>query len=341
MQSTDTIIASLRAAGEPTRLRLLRVLSAAELTVTELTQILGQSQPRVSRHLKLLTEAGLVERIREGTWAFFRLADGQHLNDALEGLRTDNATLAKHIVDSVDNNDPIIARDLERLASIKEARQLIAAEYFNNNAEEWGRIRALYLPEEDVEAAMLQLLVGARIADAIDLGTGTGRILEVLSHRIDRGIGIDLSREMLAVARSNLESSDAHNCHVRQGDIFSLPFANECADLVTVHQVLHFLHEPAVAVTEAARLLRVGGRLLIVDFAPHDLEFLRDEHAHRRLGFADKEVRSWCKSAGLELEVIRELVPKSGSSGESLTVKLWLASPRRGSKSEVKLEAAQ
>ncbi len=341
MQSTDNMIASLRAAGEPTRLRLLRVLSATELTVTELTQIMGQSQPRVSRHLKLLTEAGLVERIREGTWAFFRLADGQQSIDAPASQKTESATLAKQIIDRVDDRDPIVARDLERLASIKHARQLLAADYFNDNAEEWGRIRALHLPEEDVEAAMLELLEDVLIADAIDLGTGTGRILEVLSKRIDRGVGIDFSREMLAVARANLEAADVHNCHVRQGDIFSLPFPNECADLVTVHQVLHFLHEPASAVTEAARLLRKDGRLLIADFAPHELEFLREEHAHRRLGFADKEVRSWCRSAGLELETVRELAPKRGASDETLTVKLWLALPKLGSKYAAKLEAAQ
>ncbi len=342
MPTTTAILASLRAAGQPTRLRLLRLLSEAELTVKELTQVMRQSQPRVSRHLKLLTEAGLVERIQEGTWAFFRLAEeGPLLGEAIGYRKTGTATLAKQIVDLIDEDDPVVGRDLERLESIKKARRRSAANYFSKNAEEWGRIRLLHLPEKDVEAAMMELIKDKDINDAIDLGTGTGRVLELLSERIGRGIGIDLSRGMLAVARANLEKSNIHNCHVRQGDILSLPFPHECADLVTIHQVLHFLHEPGTVVAEAARLLRPTGRLLMVDFAPHELEFLRDDYAHRRLGFADSEVLSWCRAAGLEFETVRGLSPARKNSNERLTVKLWLAVPEKGATSARKPEAVQ
>jgi ubiquinone/menaquinone biosynthesis C-methylase UbiE len=172
---------------------------------------------------------------------------------------------------------------------------------------------------------MIDVVAPMKVADLIDLGTGTGRVLEVLSAYVERGVGVDLSREMLAVARANLEAAGIHNCHVRQGDILSLPFAEASADLVTIHQVLHYLGEPGEAVAEAARLLRPHGHLLIVDFTPHELEFLRTDHAHRRLGFNDAEVGAWCKGAGLTMACERELPPDGRDVGCKLTVKLWLA----------------
>ena len=306
--SLDSLMTALRSAAEPTRLRLLALSRHGELTVSELTSILGQSQPRVSRHLKLLCEAGLLERFREGTWAFFRLVE-----------TGPGAAIARELVALVPDDDPVIARDLERLAAVKQVRAEAAAAYFRANAARWNEIRSLYVDEAEVERMLVEVLGETAIGDLLDIGTGTGRILEVFGPRVSRGIGIDLSREMLAVARANLERARLRHCQVRHGDMYSLPLAGASIDVVTFHQVLHFADRPAAAIAEAARVLRPGGRLAVVDFAPHDLEFLRDQHAHRRLGFDDAEVAGWCRAAGLVPEPARHL------PGQPLTVSVWIA----------------
>lgn len=303
----------LRAAGEPTRLRLLSLCAHGELTVTEMTQILGQSQPRVSRHLKLLCESGLLERFREGTSAFYRLAE-----------RGENAHLARTLVDLIPETDTMLGRDLERLEAVKRARAETAAAYFRANAEQWDRIRSLHVPEEAVERAVLDALADREIGDFLDIGTGTGRMLEVVGTRVRRGIGIDLSREMLNVARAALERGGLRHCQVRLGDMYSLPFAAASFDAVTLHQVMHFAEEPAAAVAEAARVLRPRGRLVLVDFLPHDLEYLRSEHQHRRLGFDSKEVHGWFRAAGLAPGEVCEL------KGDPLDVAVWTADQING-----------
>ncbi len=319
--SLDSLVVSLRAAGEPTRLRLLNVLARGELTVSELTQILGQSQPRVSRHLKLLLEASLIERLPEGAWVFYRLAD-----DAAAG---NMRVLVDRLVSTLPSDDPKIANDLDRLAAVKQARATQAAEYFAVHAQEWNRIRSLYLSEAEVERMMRELLQAQPAELLIDLGTGTGRVLEALDGLYQRGIGFDVSHAMLSVARVNLERAKLSHAHVRHGDLFSLSLPKASADAVVLHQVLHYLDDPAGAVQAAARLVKAGGQLLIVDFAPHKLEFLRQAHAHRRLGFTDEEVGRWCRSAGLKVVAVRHLPPKEGPGGnsnhEALTVSLWLA----------------
>ncbi len=180
--------------------------------------------------------------------------------------------------------------DQARLDTVKRQRAEAANAYFRANAEQWDQIRSLHIDEREVEAAVLEALGGASTADLLDLGTGTGRMLEIVAPRVERAIGIDLSREMLAVARANLEKANLHNCTIRQGDIYQLPFADQSFDAAIFHQVLHYADRPSLAVAEAARMVRPQGRLVIVDFAPHALEFLRDEHAHRHLGFADAEI---------------------------------------------------
>lgn len=309
----EELLTGLRAAGEPTRLRLLAILAKSELTVTELTQILRQSQPRVSRHLKLMCEAGLLDRFREGSWVFYRRAQ------AGEG-----AKLASLLIDLVPAGDPTIARDLERLEAVRAQRAERAAEFFRANAEEWNRIRSLHVPEGKVEEALLRFSGGREIGTFVDLGTGTGRMLELIGARAETGIGIDLSPEMLAFARAHLEQAGIEQCSVRQGDLYDLPLQDETADLVTLHQVLHYLDDPAAAVLEAARVLKPGGRLLIADFAPHELDFLRDEQAHRRLGFSEEEVRGWLAQAGLDLNDVQRLPPEGGEQGK-LTVMIYAA----------------
>jgi len=310
-----SLLDGLKAAGEDTRLRLLALIGEGELTVSELTEILGQSQPRISRHLKLLAEAGLVERFREASWVFYRRA-----------TEAPAAALTDALLDLMAPDDEVLLRDRERLEAVRTVRAAHAQEYFRAHAHEWDAIRRLHAPEEEVEAAIRSILAGARVGSLLDLGTGTGRILELFSGEMERGLGIDLSADMLSVARANLERAGVRNATVRQGDIYNLALPRDAFDVVIVHQVLHFLEDAPRALKEAARVLKPGGRLLVVDFDPHDLEFLRDEHAHRRLGFAPEIMESWLTQAGLVPQSHRLLSPDNGKSGEGrLTVSLWLA----------------
>jgi ubiquinone/menaquinone biosynthesis C-methylase UbiE/DNA-binding MarR family transcriptional regulator len=302
----EHLLAALRAVAEPTRLRLVLLCARGELTVSELTQILGQSQPRVSRHLKLLCEAGLLDRFREGSWVFYRLSQARL-----------TSALARQLVAACGEEDPTIALDLQRLSSIKRQRADLAGAYFRENAAQWHRIRSLYVDEHEVEADLVEIIASADPRDLLDIGTGTGRILEILGPRVERALGIDQSREMLAVARVNLERAGLENASVRLGDMYQLDLPDASFDAVAIHQVLHYADRPAAAIAEAARVLRPNGILVLVDFAPHALEFLRDEHAHRRLGFADAEVAEWCRAAGLAPGTPRHL------PGEPLTVVIW------------------
>jgi ubiquinone/menaquinone biosynthesis C-methylase UbiE/DNA-binding transcriptional ArsR family regulator len=304
------LTATLKAAGETTRLRIVALLGEAELTVSDLTEILRQSQPRLSRHLRLLAEAGVVERFREGAWAFFRLGDGAP------------AEVARGLIARLDVSDPVIAHDRERLAAVRSTRAAAAQNYFRRHAAEWDRIRKLHAADTAIEDAIRTALADKPFRTLLDLGTGTGRMLELFGADLERGLGLDLSLEMLAVARARLDRAGLKNCSVRQGDIYDLPLARDSFDVVIVHQVLHFLDDSARAVREAARVLRPGGRLLIVDFAPHELEFLREEYAHRRLGFAADTVTQWLQAAGLD--VIRQDTFQPGPEGK-IAVSLWLA----------------
>lgn len=304
----DILLSGLRAAAEPSRLRLLALCAHAELTVSELVQILGQSQPRVSRHLKLLCEAGLLDRFREGTWAFYRLSEKGRC-----------AELARVLIDLIPEDEATLALDLQRLEAVKRANSDRAAEYFRRNAEGWDKIRSLHIAEDAVETALRNLFPMAGMKDFLDIGTGTGRVLELFGPRVERGIGIDMSREMLALARANLQKADLRNCQVRRGNMYQLPFSDESFDGIVIHQVLHFAEDPAEAIAEAGRALRPGGRLVVVDFAPHSEEMLRQEHAHRRLGFTDSEVNRWFELAGLSPDKTVTL------EGEPLTVCLWSA----------------
>jgi len=314
----DQLLAMLRAAGDPTRLRLLLILREAELTVSELTHILGQSQPRVSRHLRLLCEAGLLQRFKEGSWVFYRAVD--------RGARAQlGATLAMLASAEPD----VMEGDRRQLMSVREARADAAAAYFKANASEWERIRSLHAPERDVEAAIVELFQGAGIDALLDVGTGTGRMLELLEPLIRRGVGIDVSAEMLAVARDRLERGHVQHCQVRLGDLFRLPFPDGTSeqgfDAALFHQVLHYLDDPQAAVVEAARVLKPGGRIVVVDFAPHQLEFCRDELNHRRLGFSDEEAKGWFRAARLSQTETRSIAPGADADAAKLTVKIWAA----------------
>ncbi len=301
----DALLAGLRAAAESTRLRLLAICAEGELTVSDVAFVLGQSQPRVSRHLKLLCDAGLLDRFREGSWVFYRL--------------TRRGDLARLLVEQLPREDPVLELDRARLDTIKRQRAEAATSYFRANAEQWDKIRSLYVDEREVEAALLDLIPPQGVRDLLDIGTGTGRILEIFAPRVGQVVGVDLSREMLAVARANLEQAQLRNCSIRQGDMYQLPVPGASFDAVIIHQVLHYAEHPAGVIAEAARVLRAEGRLVVIDFAPHELEFLRTDHAHRRLGFADAEVAQWFREAGLEAARVEHL------PGSPLTVSLWSA----------------
>jgi len=308
----DFLLAGLRAAGEPTRLRLLALCAHGELSVTELTQILGQSQPRVSRHLKLLVEAGLLERFREGAMVFYRIAE-----------RSDAALLARTLVDLLPDQSVELNRDLARLDTIRQRRAEAAEIYFNDNAAQWNQIRRMHVAEEEVENRLLSLIGKQPIESYLDIGTGTGRILALMAQRVDHGLGIDQSSEMLALARAYLEQEGLKNVHVRKGDMYSMPMDDQSVDLATVHLVLHYAQEPQLVINEAARTLKRDGKLIIVDFAPHQEEHLRVDHKHQRLGFTDSEIKDSLKEAGLKPGKTQSL------QGDPLTVKIWQATQPR------------
>ena len=305
----EKLLNRLKAAAEPMRLRILAICAQGELTVSELTHILGQSQPRVSRHLKLLCDAGLLNRFQEGAWVFYRLADR---------AGSQSYALCMQIISLIPENDSQVKRDMLRLADVRRARHELADAYFRENASQWDQIRSMHVDDLQVEATLLEALPDDGEKTLIDIGTGTGRILELMAPRVIRGIGVDSSREMLALARSRLDSLNAGNCQVRQGDMYQLREDDAVFDIAILHQVLHYADDPAAVVTEAARVLAPGGTLAIVDFAPHDIEGLRDLHAHRRLGFGDTEIAALFEDADM-LAVETHDLP-----GDPLTVKIWI-----------------
>jgi ArsR family transcriptional regulator len=311
--TSEQVLDSLRAVAEETRLRIVAVLRHGELTVTDLTEILGQSQPRVSRHLRLLVDAGLVVKHREGTWAYFRLVGSDAHRTLLDG-----------VVGAIGADDALLAADLQRLDVVRSRRSALAAQYFEQIAPVWDEERSLHAAADTVEAAILAAIGDGPVGRVLDVGTGTGRMLALLADRADRAVGIDTSHSMLSVARANLEEIGVVG-ELRQGDVYSPPLERASFDLVVVHQVLHYLDDPARAVAEASQLLAPGGRLLVVDFAPHGHDFLRAA-AHRRLGFDHDELRGWFDRAGLDCPTIVDVAPPVGDHG--LTVTIWLACNR-------------
>jgi len=306
----EKLLSALRAAGEPTRLRILAILALGELTVSELTQVMLQSQPRISRHLKLLADAGLVVRYPEGSWVFYRLHE-----------QADVSPILAEIIAGLPNDDHDLQRDRERLAEVRAERAARAQSYFAANAAHWDSLRAHHIPESAVEERMAELIGDAPMDLMVDLGTGTGRMLEIFGSGSQRAIGFDVSPDMLTIARAKLDDMGFENCQVRQGDCANVPLEDNVADVVILHQVLHFLDDPQRAVNEAARIARPGGAILIADFGPHEMESLRDEHAHRRLGFSDEEMQTMLDTAGLRLMAGDMLAAKN----TQLTIGMWQA----------------
>ncbi len=319
-----------RALADPTRLRIVALLRRMELSVGELAQVLGQSQPRVSRHVKILCDAALAERRKEGSWVFVALKSGARIDAAL-------ATIDGW---DVGKEDHWTRADTARLAAVRADRAAAAAQWFEANAGQWDAIRSLHIAESEVEAAMAAVLGDAPMRRLVDIGTGTGRMLELFAPRADAAIGIDRSSEMLRLARAKLSERGLDKAELRQADLYALPLDDGAADLAIVHHVLHFAQAPDAAIAEAARVLNEGGRLLIADFAPHQREELRAQDAHARLGFSDEQILGWFAAAGLSPVRTETL------EGGELTVKLWLgrkhvpASERGADGHDVKVKAA-
>ena len=306
MADTPKIFAAL---ADPTRLRILMLLRAMELSVGEIAQVLGQSQPRVSRHVKILIDASLAERRKEGSWVFLSLGPKARLEPLFQLLDR---------WEDLDGVRESTKADGARLAAVRADRAAAAERYFDQHAKDWDALRSLHVAESEVEAAIGRALADVDIGRLVDIGTGTGRMIELFGREAERALGIDRSPEMLRLARVKLSQAGLESVELRQGDIYALALPSACAETVIIHQVLHYAQNPAAAVAEAARLLTPGGRLLIVDFAPHEREELRVSDAHARLGFADEAVLNYLEEAGLQGRVFEHL------EGGPLTVTLWL-----------------
>ena len=299
------LAALFQALADPTRLRILSLLRSMELSVGELAQILAQSQPRVSRHVRILSDSGLVGRRKEGSWVYLQLAEPERTEPLFE--------LSKGDPDA----EQIFAADGARLESIRRDRAEAARRYFEAHAASWESVRALHIGEDEIERAIADLLSDKPLGALLDIGTGTGRMLELFAPKAENAVGIDRSSEMLRLARVKLEQAGICGASLRQGDMNALPLGDSSADSIILHEVLHYAQQPGAAIAEAARVLSTGGRLLVIDFAQHDHSELKEQDAHLRLGFADDAMRGWFTAAGLELDRIERL------EGGELTVILW------------------
>ena len=325
----------LRALADPTRLRIMRLLDAMELAVGELAQVLDQSQPRVSRHVRILCDAGLAERRKEGSWVFLKSAIGG------AGAETGAAPLgacAARLLAVAEREDGAFAarcaEDRRQLAAIRSAREATAAAYFARHADEWDRLRVLHTPDAPVERALEEALDGAPLGDLLDVGTGTGRMAELFAARCHHVTGLDKSPEMLRIARARLQNLPAGKVDLVHGDFASLPFADASFDTLLFHQVLHYAQEPEGVMAEAARVTRAGGRIAIVDFAAHGREELRTQHAHARLGFTDEQMLAMLAGAGFAAEAPIAL------AGGALTVKIWTGSRQSGTAQDNRMPVA-
>lgn len=316
--SFHTGIESLKAVAEPTRFRLLALLEHGDLSVKDLTTILGQSQPRLSRHLKLLTDAGWITRFPEGAWVYYRLADGSAVRSVWQALRA-----------HVGEGDAVLGEDAARLERLKADQKARAQAFFQDHAARWDSLRKALVPEADVEAAIVAALGTERVDSFLDVGTGTGRMLVLLADLYARGIGIDTSHAMLQVARAAVAEHGLEHAQMRHGDMLTMGLPRDSQDLVALHQVMHFFDDPRGLLAEARRVLAPGGRMLVVDFAPHAMESLRTDHQHRRLGFAGEEVARWLEAMDLHVEPVLRLGDGRASEAGLLTVNLWLARDRR------------
>ncbi len=310
----DNVIQAMKAVGEETRLRILNLLIHSELNVQDIAAILGQSQPRISRHLKLLDESGLIERIREGNWVYCKLNHDSNLIKLIDFVNTNDF-----------DKDVKIRLDSLRLDELKNKRQIASVDYFNRIARDWDQISKLHINSDQIEKNIIDILKDRNhYKKIIDFGTGTGRMLEILNNYYKEAVGIDNNHHMISMARSRIDSLELKKCQIRYSDITNTSFNGNSADLVVIHQVLHYFDNPYDVIKEASRLLKVNGELFIVDFSSHSIELLRSKYSHRRLGFSSDQMNELLKNNNIKVIEFRELKRESESTDENLTVTLWL-----------------
>jgi len=302
----DKLLRILKATGDPSRIRLLILCAHGEFTVTELVQVIGQSQPRVSRHLRILCDAGLLQRTQQGNWAFYRSFS--------KGV---DAEFVSRLTALIPAKDPTIQLDQQRLMKLKNDRLQAATLYFQESASDWDSIRALHADDVNIERELQKCVDAAKPRKLLDIGTGTGRILQVLGPCVQDAEGIDFSHEMLNLARVNLDDPSLRHCRVRHGDMYQLPYQDQFFDYITIHQVLHFIDQPQLVLKEATRVLKNDGQIAIIDFYSHDREELRTKYQHRRLGFSNDEIKTWLGQVGLGMKQTIRL------GGGPLAVVIW------------------
>lgn len=286
-QSLSSTLEALRAIAEHTRLRILLLCAHGELTVGDLSEILEQSQPRVSRHLKLMHEAGVLERHQEGQSVWFRAVTAGPL-----------ASLVRETVDQVSHDDEHHKHDLARLRLVTDTWEVQAQSYFRKHYARWDEVRRGLIDEATVDAALRDRFAETEAETLLDVGTGTGHVLRLLGPEITEGVGIDVSRDMLLAARAAIHNEGLPHCQVRQGDMRKLPFENGSFDALSLHLVLHYAEHPNDVISECGRVTAPGGWIFLVDFGPHERRDFTRQHGHRWPGFADDSVRQWLAGAG-------------------------------------------
>jgi len=302
----DRLVQVLKSIADESRIRLLILCAQGEFTVSELVQVLGQSQPRVSRHLRILCDAGILKRTRQGSWVFYRSVKG--------GPESEFVPLLKSFI---TESEPVLKLDRKRLEHLKKERSRVAAQFFQKTASEWDNIRTHYVEDIQVESALQQCVSDVKPNSLLDIGTGTGRILKVLGPYVQDAEGIDFSHEMLNLARINLDHPSLEHCRVRHGDMYRLPYQEHSFNFITIHHVLHFANQPLEVLKEAGRVLKNKGQIAIVDFYSHEREEFRTKYHHHRLGFSDDEIKNWLDQIGLSMQ------PPIRIDGDPMEVVIW------------------
>lgn len=313
----EDFVNALKSIAEPTRLRILNILLTQELTVSEITEVLNYSQPRISRHLKLMCDAGVLDRVQEGAWVFYRVSANQ-----TEGK------LARSIASLMPESTAITERDMMRLRDVRKNYARKAQDFFEQNAETWNDVRSLYFASDKVDKALLEFVRNQKFDNLLDLGTGTGKMLELLGPFVNNAMGIDNSQQMLSVARSMLAENKLNHCQVRLGDIFDMNLPSEMRfDAITIHYVLHYLNDPQMLLSQATKLLSDNGKIVIVDFASHEVEMLREKFNHRRLGFSNKEMADWASTNKLAIDS-QEVVTSIEVDNKHIDIQLTVLSAK-------------
>jgi DNA-binding transcriptional ArsR family regulator len=283
--SYDNYIDALKAISEPTRFRLVRLCAQGELTVSELMRIVGQSQPRVSRHLKLLQDAGILERFREQHWVFYRVAQEEHYQLLVSGL-----------IKQIEKNETIIQLDQSRLIELQAARATLSETFIETELPDWLRLHEYHGDTARFESAVQDALAEKTVGHLLDVATGTGRMLKIVGPLASSGVGIDLSKKMVTVARSVLAESGLAHLTVRQEDMYQMRFAARHFDTITIDQVLYFATNPDALIKETARVLKYGGRLLVVAFTAS-----KTAKTPPSVGIELSDIQQWIESAGLKI----------------------------------------